>query len=74
MAEKKMLKITQTKSAIGYNASQKQVLLGLGLKKMHQTVIRTDTPEIRGMITKISHLLTWEQIEGKSAAKQRSKK
>jgi len=65
----KMLEITQTKSGIGYAAHQKKVLLGLGLTKMHQTVIRKDTPEIRGMINKISHMLTWKPIESQESTK-----
>lgn len=60
MAEN-MLKITLVKSSIGYAAYQRKVLQGLGLRKLHQTVIRQDTPEIRGMINKISHLLKYEQ-------------
>ena len=59
MAKKspKSLKITQIKSAIGYNQKMKKTLRALGLRKMHQSVVHTDTPVIRGMVNKISFLL-----------------
>lgn len=59
---KKKLKITQIKSQIGYEKSQKGTLKALGLKKMHQEVIKEDTPVIRGMINKIRHLIKVEEI------------
>ncbi|MDD5922802.1 MAG: 50S ribosomal protein L30 [Eubacteriales bacterium] len=55
------LKITLTKSTIGANPRQKKVVAALGLKKMHQTVELADTPETRGAIAKVSHLLTVEE-------------
>lgn len=58
----KKLKITQIKSGIGYEKSQKGTLRALGLKKMHQEVIKDDTPVIRGMVNKIRHLLKIEEI------------
>jgi large subunit ribosomal protein L30 len=57
----KKLKITLVKSGIARPGKHKVVLIGLGLKKMHHSVIRLDTPQIRGMITKVSHLITVEQ-------------
>ena len=59
MAKKspKSLKITQIKSAIGYNQKIKKTLRALGLRKMHQSVVHTDTPVIRGMVNKVSFLL-----------------
>ena len=59
MAKKspKSLQITQIKSAIGYNQKAKKTLRALGLRKMHQSVVHTDTPVIRGMVNKISFLL-----------------
>ena len=53
----KKLKITLVKSGIARPGKHKVVLIGLGLKKMNHSVIRLDTPQIRGMITKISHLV-----------------
>ncbi len=57
MAKKKTLKITLTKSPIGYTVRQKATVAALGLKKLQQTVEHADTPVIRGMINKISHLV-----------------
>lgn len=52
------IQITLTKSPIGYHKSQKATVKALGLSKMHQTVEQEDTPVIRGMINKVSHLVT----------------
>ncbi|MGD8584640.1 MAG: 50S ribosomal protein L30 [Chloroflexota bacterium] len=57
------LRITYTKSAIGYHKSQKATVKALGLDKLRQTVEHDDTPVIRGMINKISHLVTVEEVE-----------
>ena len=59
-----MLKITQVKSGIGYQGKQKKVLAGLGLGKIGRTVTRKDDEYIRGMVTKISHLVRVEKLEG----------
>lgn len=60
---KKMLKITQFKSGIGYAENQKKVLAGLGLGKIGRTVTRVDHPSIRGMVTKVSHLVSVEEVD-----------
>ena len=52
--------ITQIKSAIGRKPGQKETLVGLGLNKLHKTSTLEDTPAIRGMINKVSHLLKIE--------------
>jgi len=57
------LRITYTKSSIGYNTRQKATVKSLGLRKLNQTVEHDDTEAIRGMITKISHLVTVEEVE-----------
>jgi large subunit ribosomal protein L30 len=57
LAPKKKLAVTLVKSYIGYSYRQRQVVKGLGLRRLWDTVIREDTPAIRGMIQKISHLL-----------------
>jgi large subunit ribosomal protein L30 len=65
MAEKhqsKKLLITWTKSAIGYSQRQKDTILGLGLQRLHQTVERADTPEFRGMVEKVRHLVAVEEV------------
>ncbi len=56
------LKITLVRSGIGRPGKHRQVLIGLGLTKMHKTVIREDRPEVRGMIHKVQHLLQVEEI------------
>ena len=55
------LQITLVKSTIGKPKKQRDTVAGLGLKKLNQTVEHADTPEIRGMISKISHLLNVAQ-------------
>jgi large subunit ribosomal protein L30 len=54
-------KITLVRSHIGKPANQKAVLNGMGLTKMNKTVILKDTPEVRGMIRKVSHMLRVEE-------------
>ncbi len=60
-SDAKKLKITFVKSGIARPGKHKVVLIGLGLKKLNHFVIRLDTPQIRGMITKISHLVKVEE-------------
>ena len=63
MAKKaKKLRITQVRSAIGRQRNQKITLRTLGIHRLHETVEHNDTPQIRGMINKISHLLTVEEV------------
>tara|TARA_Y100000748_G_C15461232_1_gene475007 strand:- start:684 stop:857 length:174 start_codon:yes stop_codon:yes gene_type:complete len=57
-----MLKITQIKSAIGYKPKAKSTLAALGLKKLNQSVEKTDTPQLRGMLKKIDYLLKVEEV------------
>ena len=57
----KTIKVTQVKSSIGYKPKAKDTLRALGLKKMHQTVEKADTPAIRGMINVIPYLLKVEE-------------
>lgn len=61
---KKKLKITQIKSTIGKNRKQRDVIRGLGLGTLHRTVIRDNTPSIRGMVKKVIHLLKVEETDG----------
>jgi large subunit ribosomal protein L30 len=56
MAEK--LQITLTRSLIGRTQDQRETVKALGLRKMHQTVEQNDNAAIRGMINKVSHLVT----------------
>ncbi len=64
----KKLRITQIRSAIGRQFDQKGTLKALGIHKLNATVLKEDTPQIRGMIRKISHLLVVEEIKEKQAA------
>jgi large subunit ribosomal protein L30 len=54
---KATVKVTQTGSPIGRHKSQRATLVGMGLNKMHKTVELEDTPSVRGMIRKVSHLV-----------------
>ena len=56
------VRITYKKSAIGYNEKQKLTIKALGLRRLHHTVEHEDTPTIRGMIMKVSHLVTVEEV------------
>ena len=58
----KILRITQVKSAIGYKPKAKATLEALGLKKIHQSVEHSDSPQIRGMINVIPYLLKVEEL------------
>ena len=58
----KKLRITQTKSGIGYKPKAKATLVALGLKNMQQTVEHEDCPQIRGMINAIPYLLKVEEV------------
>lgn len=53
--------ITQVRSVIGRPPKQRQTLRGLGLRRIRHSVERLDTPEIRGMVRKISHLVKVEE-------------
>jgi len=59
-APARTLRIRLVRSLIGYPREQREVARGLGLRKLHSEVVRADTPQIRGMIRKISHLLEVE--------------
>ena len=54
------IKITQTGSPIRRDKTQRATLIGLGLNKMHKTVELDDTPEVRGMIRKVQHMVNVE--------------
>ncbi|HRR42670.1 MAG TPA: 50S ribosomal protein L30 [Syntrophales bacterium] len=59
----KKLKITQVRSYIGRPEKQRRVLRSLGLGKMNRSVTVADTPEVRGMVGKVSHLVSVEEFE-----------
>lgn len=56
------LKVTQTKSVIGYEESQKRTVRGLGLKHIRDSRVHGDTPQIRGMVHKVRHLVRVEEV------------
>ncbi len=57
------LKVTQVRSAIGSKDNQRQTLRSLGLKRVHDAVVKEDRPEIRGMVATVTHLVTVEEVE-----------
>ena len=57
------LKVTQIKSAIGTKPNQRQTLRSLGLKRISDSVVKEDRPEIRGMIFAVNHLVSVEEVE-----------
>jgi large subunit ribosomal protein L30 len=56
------LKVTQVRSAIGTKRNQRQTLRSLGLKRINDSVVQEDRPEIRGMVATVPHLVTVEEI------------
>jgi large subunit ribosomal protein L30 len=60
----KKLRITLSKSPIGYPVKQKRTVRALGLRKMHQTVELDKTATVLGMVEKVRHLVTVEEFEG----------
>ncbi len=58
----KKLAITLTRSPIGRPENQRRTAFALGLRKLHQTVVREDTDVIRGMVGRIRHLVTVEDV------------
>jgi large subunit ribosomal protein L30 len=57
------LKVTQVKSKIGGNKSQRDSLRSLGLHRIGDAVVKPDRPEIRGMIKAVRHLVTVEEVD-----------
>ncbi len=58
-----MLKITQKKGLVGTKQNQRETMRTLGLRKIHQSVTREDTPAVRGMIRTVAHLVTVEEVD-----------
>ena len=57
------LKVTQVRSVIGSKDNQRQTVRSLGLKRIHDVVVKEDRPEIRGMVATVTHLVTVEEVE-----------
>lgn len=62
MSATKKLKITQVRSDIGRPEDQRQTLKALGLRRIRHTVVHNDTPQIRGMVRKVIHLIRVEEV------------
>ena len=58
----RQLKVTQVRSVIGRPKDQKDTVRRLGLHRMHDTVVKDDRPDIRGMIAKVRHLVAVEEV------------
>jgi large subunit ribosomal protein L30 len=56
------IKITWTKSSIGYSKDQKMTIKALGLRRLNQSVVREDSPALRGMVLKVRHLVSLEEV------------
>lgn len=57
------LKVTQKKSEIGGTSNQRNTLRSLGLKRIGDTVVKEDRPEIRGMVNTVAHLVVVEEVQ-----------
>jgi large subunit ribosomal protein L30 len=60
------LKVTQTKSVIGSRGDHKRTVRALGLKRIRDTRVHGDTPQIRGMLHKVRHLVEVEEVDGEA--------
>ena len=56
------IKVTQVRSAIGTKPNQRQTLRSLGLKRIYDSVVQEDRPEIRGMVATVPHLVRVEEV------------
>ena len=65
------LKVTQVRSAIGRPDAARRVLRGMGLRRVNQSVILPDTPQVRGMIFKVPHLVKVERIAAQARRRAR---
>ena len=57
------LKVTQKRSPIGGTQNQRDTLRSLGLKRLHDVVVKEDRPEIRGMVRTVAHLVAVEEVD-----------
>ena len=68
------LRVTQVRSVIHRPKDQKATIRRLGLHRIRDSVIKDDRPEIRGMIAKVSHLVTVEEVSGGEGTKTTSRR
>lgn len=59
----KRLKVRQVRSTIGGKQNQRDTLRSLGLKRLGDVVVKEDRPEIRGMVSTVSHLVSVEEVD-----------
>jgi large subunit ribosomal protein L30 len=64
MAHKAKIRVVQTRSFAGKKPAQVEILRGLGLRGPHSEVVVANTPDFRGMIKKVLHLVTVEETDG----------
>ena len=62
------LRITYKKSAIGYPQRQKDTIRSLGFHKLYSTLEKDDTPSVRGMVQRVAHLVTVEELPDEAGA------
>ena len=67
MADSQVLRITQVRSLIGRTRDQRATVRSLGLKRIRHTVTQPDRPEIRGMLRKVPHLVSFEVVDARMA-------
>jgi large subunit ribosomal protein L30 len=69
------LRITQVRSVLGKPEALRKVLRGMGLRKTHHSVVLPDTPQVRGMIFKVPHLVRVERVDAsaRQGARQRAR-
>ncbi len=63
MASQGKLKIKWVKSAIGYKKNQKATIAALGFHKLGQVIEHQDSPQVRGMLFTVRHLVKWEEVK-----------
>jgi large subunit ribosomal protein L30 len=59
----KQLRITLVRSPLGYSLKHKATVRAMGLNRLHQTVVQVDTPQLRGMLAKVAHMVTVEEVK-----------
>lgn len=64
--EFRQVRVTLVRSPIGYQQNQRKTAYSLGLRKLNASVVHTETPQIKGMINTISHLVTVEEVTDKA--------
>jgi large subunit ribosomal protein L30 len=67
------LRITYIRSGIGHPRDQKETVRALGLRRLHQSVVRPDSPQLRGMVFKVRHLVTVQEEAAEAPGVRRPK-